>query len=76
MMSDLEKLVTTKTCADCEHGKVCRHRQDYLEFVDAISDFSERYCGDKIPKDVASVEVSCNYYTQIKPVVRSSFELR
>lgn len=71
-----EKLVTSKVCADCEHKKVCRHREDYRGFVNAISEFSERYCGDKICDDVASVEVSCNYYIQLKPVVRSSFELR
>ena len=74
-MMSKEKLVTTRNCADCEHEKVCRHRQDYLGFVNAISEFSDRYCGDKICDNVASVEVSCNYYTPIKPVVRSSFEL-
>lgn len=71
-----EKLVTTKDCADCEYEKVCRHRQDFLEFVNAIGDFSERYCGDKICDDVAAVKVSCNYYTPIKPIARSNFELR
>lgn len=69
-MIDKEKLVTSKDCTQCEHGKVCRHREDYLGFVNAIDEFSERYSGDKICEDVASIKVSCNYYIPIKPVMR------
>ncbi len=59
-----EKLVTTiKGCVDCEHREVCRHRKDYLAFLDAISEFSKRYSGDKICDGVVAVDVSCNYYT-------------
>lgn len=65
-----KNLVTNKSCANCEHGEVCRHRKDYLEFVNAIGDFSERYNGDKICEGVVTVDVSCNYYIPLKPVVR------
>lgn len=72
----VESLVTNKVCADCEHKEVCRHREDYLAFVDAIGEFSERYSGDKLCEGVATVAITCRYYTKIKPVVRSNFELR
>lgn len=62
-----EKLVTMNVCADCEHGEVCRHREDYLAFVDAIGEFSKRYNGNKICEGVVAVEVSCNYYAPDKP---------
>lgn len=68
-MIDKEKLVTCKDCGLCEHEKVCRHREDYLGFVNAINEFSDRYSGDKICEDVASVRVYCNYYIPIKPLV-------
>lgn len=58
----VESLVTNNVCADCEHGKVCRHREDYLGFVNTIGEFSERWSGDKICDGVVAVKVSCNYY--------------
>lgn len=63
LCSDEEKLITNRDCTHCGHEKVCRHRDDYLEFINAINEFSEKYFGDKICEDVASVEVSCNYFT-------------
>lgn len=59
-----EKIVTMNVCADCEHEKVCRHREDYLAFVNAISEFSERCNGDKICDGVVAVDISCNYYAK------------
>lgn len=70
----VESLVTNKVCADCEHEEVCRHKVDYLAFVDAIGEFTERCNGDKISDGVITVNVSCNYYTSIiKPVTKSPF---
>lgn len=62
-MADI-KIVTSNDCTQCEHEKVCRHREDYLGFVNAIDVFSEKCSGDKICEGVASIKISCNYFVK------------
>lgn len=53
-MSD-ERLVTYNQCVQCKHAEVCRHREDYLEYVGRITDLSNRLEGDKIAEGVVTV---------------------
>lgn len=57
-------------CTECEHRKICRHSEDYIEFCNRLSEYSNRFDGEIIAEGVAQLELTCKYY---KPITSTCY---
>lgn len=58
----MSKTAKETNCTRCVHGQVCKHKEDFLNVVNAINNASEGYIKKVVDYDcVGCIEVSCRY---------------
>lgn len=61
-------------CTECIHHATCKYCEFYEKYCKKITDYIHDL--EDQSDQICNVKITCRHYTEIKPVVRSNFELR